>query len=282
MIRLGMHTDNWRTLSGGFEAGCASAEKYKSEHIEAGIIHGQYFIQAMGYEPSISLCQNPLAIRRYCESKGLQISQIDGSYPMMGVDGSTFGVQYVQQSIRFAKELGCPKVDTTDSGHIARDLSKDEVLEITKRNYAECLKWAEDYKIIINIEPHGPYTGDEEFMTKLFEHFDSEYLRFNMDTGNAFIMGKDPLEFMKVFEKYLTHFHIKDVSEGLAALVRGEDSGIACSEVAVGEGVNADNIKACLEYLMAKDWSGDISIECYGADDKIKASVEYLRGILGQ
>jgi inosose dehydratase len=281
MIRLGMHTDNWRTLSGSFEAGCESAEKYNLEHIEAGIIHGQYFIQAMGYEPSISLSQNPIAIRKYCDSKGLKISQIDGSFPMMGVDGSTFGVQYVQQSIRFAKDLGCPKVDTTDSGHIARDLTKDEVLKITIRNYAECLKWAEDYGIIINIEPHGPYTGDEEFMTKLFEHFDSEYLRFNMDTGNAFIMGKDPLEFMKTFEKYLTHFHIKDVDQGLADLVRGVDSGIACSEVAIGEGVNADNIKACLEYLKTKDWSGDISIECFGSDEKIGASVKFLRDIIG-
>lgn len=282
MIRLGMHTDNWRTLSGSFQAACESAKKYSLEHVEAGIVHGQYFIQAMGYEPSISLGENPIAIRRYCDSLGLQISQIDGSYPMMGVNGSTFGVQYVQQSIRFAKDLGCPKVDTTDSGHIARDILRDEVLKITKRNYAECLKWAEDYKIIINIEPHGPYTGDEEFMMDLFTHFESEYLKFNMDTGNAFIMGKEPLEYLKTFRKYLTHCHIKDVSEGLAALVRGEESGIACSEVAIGEGVNADNIKACLEYLMETDWDGDISIECSGTDDKIGASVEYLRGVLGQ
>lgn len=281
MIRLGMHTDNWRTISGSFETACESAEKYNLEHVEAGIIHGQYFIQAMGYEPSLSLAQNPLAIRRYCDSKGLKISQIDGSYPMMGVDGATFGVQYVQQSIRFARELGCPKVDTTDSGGASKELSKDEVFKITVQNYSECLKWAEDYGIMINIEPHGPYTGDEEFMTKLFEHFDSEYLRFNMDTGNAFIMGKEPLDYLKIFRKYLTHCHIKDVSEGLAALVRGEDSGIACSEVAIGEGVNANNIKACMEYLIETDWDGDISIECAGTDDKIGASVEYLRRIIG-
>lgn len=281
MIQLGMHTDNWRTLSGSFEAGVLSAEKYNLDHVECGIIHGQYFIQAMGYEPSLNLGQNPIAIRRFCDEKGIRISQIDGSYPMMGVDGSTFGVQYVQQSIRFAKELGCPKVDTTDSGNIARDLTKDEVLKITIRNYAECLKWAEDYDIIINVEPHGPYTGDEEFMTKLFEHFESEHLRFNMDTGNAFIMGKDPLEYMKTFYKYMTHAHIKDVSAWLAAAVRGEESGIACSEVSIGEGVNADNIAACIAYLKENDWDGDISIECYGSDDKISASVDFLRAAIG-
>lgn len=279
MIRLGMHTDNWRTLSGGFMAAVDSAVKYKLDHIEFGVIDGQYFIQAMGYEPGISLKQNPLEIRRICEERGLAISQIDGSYPMMGFDGAVFGVQYVQQSIRFARDLGCPKVDTTDSARVY-DMPKEDVLKQTMRNYQECLKWAEDYKIIINVEPHGPYTGDIEFMTKLLGHFDSEYLRFNMDTGNTFIQGNDPLEFLKAMRKYVTHAHIKDVSAGLAAALRGEDTGIACSEVGIGEGVNADNIKKCLNYLAETNWNGDISIECSGLDDKIACSVGFLRGIL--
>jgi len=29
MIELGLHTDNWRTLSGSFEAACESAVKYE-------------------------------------------------------------------------------------------------------------------------------------------------------------------------------------------------------------------------------------------------------------
>ena len=114
MIELGMHTDNWRPLSGSFRTAVESAVKYGIKHLEFAVIHGQYFIQAMGYEPGISLQSNPRALRRYCEQKGLVISQIDGSYPLMGPDGSTFGVQYVQQSIRFAAELGCPMVDTVD------------------------------------------------------------------------------------------------------------------------------------------------------------------------
>jgi len=279
MIKLGMHTDNWRTLSGSFQDAVDSAVKYKLDHIEFGVIDGQYFIQAMGYEPGISLKQNPLAIRKICEDNNLRISQIDGSFPMMGFDGAVFGVQYVQQSIRFASDLNCPKVDTTDSGRVY-DMPKDEVLKQTIKNYEECLKWAQDYKIIINVEPHGPYTGDIEFMQKLFSHFESEYLRFNMDTGNAFIQGNDPLEYLKVMRKYVTHAHIKDVSEGLAAMLRGEETGIACSEVGIGEGVNADNIKKCLEFLKETDWDGDISIECSGSDDKIAYSVDFLRGIV--
>ena len=167
----------------------------------------------------------------------------------MGPDGSTFGVQYVQQSIRFAAEVGCPMVDTVDGAFEIEGLSREEVFRITCDNYRQCLPWAEDYGVIVNVEPHGPYTTDGDFMERLFAHFDSEHLRFNMDTGNAFIAGLDPLEYLKRFRKYLAHAHIKDVSAGLAAAVRGEETGIATSEVPVGGGVNAENIARCIEYL---------------------------------
>lgn len=281
MIELGLHTDNWRPLSGSFQMAAETAVKYGLKHIEFAVIHGQYFIQAMGYEPGISLQSNPRALRRYCEQKGLMVSQIDGSYPLMGPDGSTFGVQYVQQSIRFAAELGCPMVDTVDGALEIEGFTKDEVFAITCANYRQCLSWAEDYGVIINVEPHGPYTTDAEFMQKLFSHFESEYLRFNFDTGNTFISGKDPLEYLKIFRKYLSHAHIKDVSKELADAVRGEETGIACSMVPIGGGVNAENIKKCMEYLKKSDWSGVVSIECYGTDENIRKSAEFLRGLTG-
>jgi sugar phosphate isomerase/epimerase len=280
MIELGMHTDNWRCLSGNFQQACESAVKNGLEHIEFAVIHGQNFIQAMGYDPGISLQSNPRALKRYLDENGLKVSQIDGSYPLMGPDGSTFGVQYVQQSIRFASEVGCPMVDTVDGAFEIEGFSRDEVFQITCANYRQCLSWAEDYGVIINVEPHGPYTTDADFMHRLFEHFESEYLRFNMDTGNSFIAGLDPLEYLKEFRKYLTHAHIKDVSEGLAAAVRGEETGIAMSEVPIGGGVNAENIKRCVEYLKETGWNGAVSIECFGSDENIAKSVEFLRGLL--
>jgi sugar phosphate isomerase/epimerase len=280
MIELGLHTDNWRLLCGNFRTAADSAVKYGLKHLEFAAIHGQYFIQAMGYEPGISLQSNPRALKRYCDQRGLAISQIDGSYPLMGPDGSTFGVQYVQQSIRFAAELGCPMVDTIDGAVEIEGLGREEVFRITCDNYRQCLSWAEDYGVIINVEPHGPYTNDGDFMERLFRHFESEYLRMNFDTGNTFIAGLDPLEYMKRFRKYIAHAHIKDVSPALAAAARGEETGIACSEVPIGGGVNAENIKQCLEYLQQTDWSGVVSIECYGSDENIRRSVEFLRAIV--
>ena len=280
MIQLGMHTDNWRVLSGNFQMAVEAAVKCELSHIEFGVIHGQYFVHGLGYDPAVSLQSNPRALKRYLDAHGLQVSQIDAAYPMMGPAGSTFGVQYVQQAIRFAAEIGCPIVDTTDGAQKTEGYSDEEVFWITCENYRQCLSWAEDYDVIINVETHGPYTNDGDFLERLFSHFDSAHLRFNFDTGNSFISGNDPREYLMRFRKYLSHAHIKDVSEELTAAVRGEETGIACSEVPIGGGVNAGNIKSCIGYLKETDWSGVLSVECFGSDENIRKSIEFLRGLL--
>ena len=78
----------------------------------------------------------------------------------------------------------------------------------------------------------------------------------------------------------MNHLHVKDVSSELAAAVRGEETGIACSQVPIGGGVNADNIKKVLEFLVETEWDGVMSIECHGSDENMKASTDFLRGVL--
>jgi sugar phosphate isomerase/epimerase len=280
MIELGMHTDNWRTLCGNFQTAVESAVKYRLSHIEFGMIHGQYFVQGLGYDPAVSLQSNPRALKRSLDQSGLQVSQIDAAFPMMGPDGSSLGVPYIQQAIRFAAEIGCPYVDTTDGAFKTPGLSDDEVFRITCDNYRQCLSWAEDYGVGINVETHGPYTTNGDFLERLFAYFDSPYLRFNFDTGNTFISGNDPPEFLKRFRKYVAHCHIKDVAAGLAESSLGEETGIATSEVALGGGVNADNIRKCVDYLKTTGWSGVLSIECSGTDRNIARSVSFLRELL--
>ena len=280
MIHLGLHTDNWRPLSFGFDAACAKIAATGLKHIEFCSIHGQNFLEALGYDPGVSLQSNPRALRRRLEKLGLLVSQIDGSYPMMGPNGSAFGVQYVTQTIRLAAELDCPMVDTVDGAFETPGLTREEVFRVTCDNYAQCLSWAEDYKIIINVEPHGPYTNDLDFMQRLFAHFESEWLRLNFDTGNTFIAGHDPLEYVKTLRKYLSHCHIKDVSPELAAAARGEETGIGSSVVRVGGGVNADNIRRCIAFLQQTKWDGVVSLECHGSDENIVASVKWMKELV--
>jgi sugar phosphate isomerase/epimerase len=54
-------------------------------------------------------------------------------------------------------------------------------------------------------------------MEKMLAFVDSPYLRMNMDTGNTFIAGQDPVAFLTKFKNKVSHVHVKDVSDTLAA-----------------------------------------------------------------
>ena len=277
MMKLGMHVDNWRHRDVSYEVPCQFAKDHGIEYVEFGTIDGDYFIQALGYNPHIPLHSDPLKLKAYLDSLGLKVSQLDAAYPMSCPEGQHRGIGYTQRAIQFAKALGAPCVDTTDGGRKPDGYSDDEVMGLIKQYYRVVLEWAERYDIIINVEPHGPYTTNPDTMEQILGFFDSPYLRMNFDTGNAFIAGQDPVKFVRRFRDKISHCHIKDVSESLAKAVRGEETGIACSVVAIGQGVNAENIAGCIELLKQANWDGVLSIECEAAPGTVEQSIEWLR-----
>ena len=150
-----------------------------------------------------------------------------------------------------------------------------------KRSYAQILEVAERYKMIIDIEPHGFYTTKPEFMEKMLAFVDSPYLRMNMDTGNTFIAGQDPVAFLEKFKNKVSHVHVKDVSETLAASLRGELTGIAVSQCAIGDGVNRENIRKCFDILVDMKYDGVVSLECEGqGGPMIEKSLAFVREVV--
>ena len=277
MLKLGMHVDNWRHFDVSHEVPCQFAADNDMDYVEFGTIDGDYFIQALGYNPHIPLHSDPLELKAYLDGLGLKTSQLDAAYPMSSPQGQYRGIGYTIRAIQFAKALGCPCVDTTDGGKKPAGYTDAEVMAMIKQYYRVVLEWAQRYDIVINVEPHGPYTTDPDSMEEILGFFDSPYLRMNFDTGNTFIAGQDPVAFVKRFRDKISHCHIKDVSAELAEAVRGGETGIACSVVAIGEGVNAENIAGCIELLKDADWDGVLSIECEAAPGKVEQSLEWLR-----
>ena len=277
MIELGMHVDNWRHQDVTYEVPCKFAKDNGMKYIEFGTIDGEYFIHALGYSPHISLDSDPLVLKEYLDSMGLKMSQIDAAFPMSSPEGQYKGIRYTQKAIQFAKAVGCPCVDTTDGARKPKGYTDAEVMALIRQYYRVVLEWAERYDIVINVEPHGPYTTNPDTMEEILGMFDSPHLRLNMDTGNTFISGNDPVAFLKRFRNKVSHCHIKDVSESLAKAVRGEETGIATSIVSIGEGVNAENIAGCIEMLKDMKWNGVLSIECEAAPGKVEQSIEWLR-----
>jgi len=174
-------------------------------------------------------------------------------------------------------------VATTDGLHKPEGLDDTDAMDLMRRCYEQIIEVAEAYKITVTIEVHGYFTTRPKMMERMLGFCDSPYLRMNMDTGNTFIAGQDPVAFLKRFIDKVSHVHVKDVSESLAAAVRGDQTGIAVSQCALGDGVNADNIRRCLEILRDSGFTGVLSMECEGqGGPMIEQSLSWMRKTLGE
>jgi len=280
MVSIGFHTDAFNSAFQSFDLCLSWAYEHKLHHIECGVIDGVAYIQSLGYFPHISLHEDPVLWRKAMEKRSIEFSQLDAAYPLSRYDGLTLGVQYVKNSIRWAKLAGCPCIDTTDNKTRPEGMSDQDGLNIMKMAYGEILKEAEHYEITINVEPHGYYTTNPKFMAEILSFYDSPYFKMNMDTGNTFIAGQDPVAFVKEFKNRIHHVHIKDVSESLAKAARGELTGIALSHCAIGEGVNAENIESCVKILLENGYDGVFSLECDGS--VLSSSLNWFRELLGK
>ncbi|MBK7218287.1 MAG: sugar phosphate isomerase/epimerase [Candidatus Promineofilum sp.] len=281
MIEIGFHTDAFNSAYWSFEQCLQWAQRNDVHWIECGTIDGVSWLHGLGYQPHVSLTEDPLALREKMERYGVRFSQLDAAYPLSLPNASSLGLTYILNSMRWAYLVGCDHIDTTDHMHKPAGLSDEAALDNMKRIYGEVLEAAARYQMTINIEPHGYYTTKPEFMERMLAFSDSPYLRMNFDTGNTFIAGQDPVAFLDRFKHKVSHVHVKDVSQSLAASMRGELTGIAVSATAIGDGVNDDNIRRCFDILVDIGYDGIISIECEGqGGPMIEKSLAWVRELV--
>jgi sugar phosphate isomerase/epimerase len=282
-FKIGFHTDAFASAYFDFDKCLQWAQRNEVHFIECGLIDGVSWALGLGYYPHVALYEDPVLLRRKMESYGVRFSQVDAAFPLSGKDGPLRGVPYVMKAIAWADQVGSPRVDTTDGLHAPPGLKDEEAMDLMKRSYQQIIEVAEAHKIVVNIEPHGYFTTKPEMMARMLAFCDSPYLRMNLDTGNTFIAGQDPVAFLGRFIDRLNHVHVKDVSPSLAAATRGKQTGIPVSHCALGDGVNADNIKKCFVLLRDHGYDGVLSMECEGqGGPMIERSLKWIRGTLAE
>jgi inosose dehydratase len=281
-MKIGFHTDAFNSAAFSFEKALAWAKKNDVHFIEPGVIEGVSWIHGLGYFPHVSLTEDPLVLSRRMEERyGVRFSQVDAAYPLSGKDGAYLGVPYILKTLPWARVAGCPNIATTDGLLKPEGLSDAQAMELMKQSYATIVETADVYGITINIEIHGYFTTRPDMVAKMLEFAPSSHFGLNFDTGNSFIAGQDPVEFCRRFVKRINHVHIKDVSDSLARAARGKETGIAVSQCAIGDGVNADNIKKVLGLLRDSGYGGVLSMECEGQGGPlIEKSLAWLRRTL--
>ncbi len=282
-MKIGFHTDAFNSSAFSFEKALAWAQANEVHFIEPGIIDGVSWIHGLGYFPHVALYEDPALLRKKMEGYGVRFSQVDAAYPLSGKEGPSRGLPYVLKTIPWAAHAGCSHVATTDGLHPPEGLTDSQAMDLMKASYEQIVEAAEAYNVIITIELHGYFTTNPDMVEQMLAFVESPNLRLNFDTGNTYIAGQDPVAFCQRFLGKISHVHIKDVSASLAEAMRGKDTGIAISQCAIGEGVNADNIRRCLELLRDNGYTGVLSLECEGqGGPMIEQSLAWARNTLAE
>lgn len=273
-IRIAIASDNFRHDDRSLSHVFKWCRDHGCDTVEINTVNGEDFFEGLGFSPAASLNQDGCALRAELDSYGLKVSELDCHYALHRWQS----IPYMINGIKLAKSIGCEAIATTDGAEVPPGMTLDEVYTRAVYHIGEALKVARTHNVRINVEPHGPLTNNLELMVKLMKHFNDPLVGINFDTANTFIAGNDPVAMVKALYPWIRHFHVKDVAAALAEKV-GKDTGIAASEVFVGQGINANNIRAIVAFLKEKGWSGYMSLECKG-EANTKKSLDWFRTVL--
>jgi inosose dehydratase len=233
-----------------------------------------------GFAATASLDGNPMDLKRLFEKYGLTPTTVCAHATLLDpVSPSRFGTHEICKAIMLAKGMGVSHVITTE-GHPqtnwADDLSFDEKVLVVAEKLYEPVRLAADMGVKVLLEPHGPLTDTVEGMNALIERLgDPDSLGINIDTGNSWLGGSDPVEMVKVFKDRIYHVHWKDMPANLEAQ-RGTTWGAGMAVIPLGSGVV--DIAGIYEVLKDAPHLEYSTLEVAG-DDNLKQSYQYLRSL---
>lgn len=271
-IMLGVNLEFVRHQDKPFEWGVEKAAQLGYEYVEPMVHWGRELLSEAGYFHSVSMLDDPFRIKRACQKSGVKLSGLSAHTPLCKPEIS---LEYLKQAIRFAAECGAPVVNT-DEGPKPSWTSEEEDHVLMRYVLREAAFLAESRGISLGLEPHQQYSRTPAGLDKIFRLVSSPSIGINFDTGNSYLAGENPLEWLQSVAGRLVHLHAKDISIQQSTAERGKVSGtpVGC---ACGDGVIdwAKVIEICRQ--CPKDIV--FSVEC-GTVEQAERSVKHLRALL--
>lgn len=271
-IAIGINLEFVRHHDKPFEWGVEKAAELGYDYVEPMVHWGRELLSEAGYFHSVSMLDDPYRVKRACEKAGVRLSGLSTHTPLCKPEIS---VEYLKQAIRFAAECGAPVVNT-DEGPKPKWTTVEEDHVLMRYTLMEAAKVAEPRGILIGLEPHQQYSRHPEGLDRIYRLVKSPVIGINFDTGNSYLCGHDPYQWLHRVVGRLVHLHAKDISIQQSASERGKVTGtpVGC---ACGEGVMdwARIIRLC------RKAKRDIvlSVEC-GTVEQAAASIKHLRALL--
>jgi len=230
-----------------------------------------------GFAATVSLDDNPKDVVRQFAKHGLTITTMCAHANLLDPSASSrYGTAEIIKAVKLAALMGVTHVVTCEgepSTEWGKGLSRDRAIFITAEKLHEPVRLAADLGVEVLLEPHGPLTDTVDGVEGIFKALGNpSNLGVNMDTGNCWLGGSDPVAFARHFKDRIRHVHWKDLPAEFEKK-RGKEFGCGFSPIALGEGVI--DIKGA--YAVLKDVPY-CTLEI-GGDDNLRKSVAYLESL---
>jgi len=222
-----------------------------------------------GFSASISLDTHPAKIRHMLEKHRIRLTSVCAHANLLDpTSPDIYGTVEIIKAIRLAHLLGVRHVITTEGdpktqfGH--RLTAEERIFSIVEKLQAP-VQWAEELGIELLLEPHGIVTGSPDGMAALLERLGHEAnLGVCLDTGNSWLAGSDPLEYIRRFGSRIKHVHWKDMGAEWVPR-RGSLYGCGMATIPLGDGTVG--ISEIVTSLREAGFDGDTTLEVAGKDN---------------
>lgn len=238
---------------------------------------GSMFASA-GLSASVSLESNPFDVKRTFEKYGMQIMTISAHAVLLEPSSpANFATAEIMKAIRFAAAIGVRDVITTETfakSEWAKKLSYEQSVFIAAEKLYEPCRMALDYGVNICLEPHGPLTDTIDGIGDVMAALDNiPSLGVNLDTGNSWLGGSDPVELAKRYKEKIFHIHWKDLGEEWIPQ-RGKIYGCGFSTIEVGTG--CIDVAGVIDVLKDRKEIRYSTLEVAGTPELLRASAKYI------
>jgi inosose dehydratase len=230
-----------------------------------------------GFTASFSLDSHPATILDMVKEFGITLTSVCAHANLLDpASPARYGTVEVIKAIKLAHFLGVKQVITTEGDpktEFGHKLTADEQLFSIREKLHEPVLWAERLGVDLLLEPHGILTDSVAGMTRILDALGHEKtVGVNLDTGNSWLGGGDPIDFVRKFGKRIKHVHWKDMPKEMESK-RGTMFGCGMAVIPLGAGVV--DLKGVIKELKKAKFNGPTTLEIAGPDN-VKASVQFL------
>ena len=232
-----------------------------------------------GFTGAVSLDANPADVKAMFDKHGLTITSVCAHANLLDATSpSVYATTEICKAIRLAAGMGVQDVITTEGdpktewGH---NLSDAERVFVVAEKLYEPVRLAKALGVRLLLEPHGILTDSIDGIQAVLGRLGNpDNVGVNLDTGNSWLGGADPLQMAKTFKDIIWHVHWKDLPAEWEEK-QGTMFGCGFSPIALGEGI----IDIAGIYQIVKDSPAEYSTLEVGGDENVLKSYAYLKSL---